>query len=210
MNGLPFATKPRHVGPCICLSISPIPEQKGPHPFPQRPTQRPILRRSDRMATIPPCAAQYSAYLNLSGLGSDNFLFPILPGQPPFHDVENSPMVKSKSTKSWKTAASTAGAKPRGGRSVHTNNLETPDLLHLDNDALSEDNAARQGGGIDTLVTGANDADGARLEDRNVVNDVGSLTATVTISLHLSMRLPLTCSFIWPRVISQMQQITPA
>ena len=96
-------------------------------------------------------------------------------------------MAKGKVSKSRKTAISTAGAKPpRGGRSVHAQNLETPDLLHLENDTVSGDNVACQGGGIDTLATGTNDADDARLEDRNVIDDVASLTATVRISLHLS------------------------
>jgi hypothetical protein len=51
--GLPSGTTPRHMGLCICISITPISEKNRPYPFPQRPTQRPIYRRSDRMATRP-------------------------------------------------------------------------------------------------------------------------------------------------------------
>ena len=101
-------------------------------------------------------------------------------------------MAKSKSTKSRKTVPSTAGAKPaRGGRSVHAQNLETPDL---DNNTVSEGNTTRQRGGVDTLADGANGADDACLEERNVIDDTGSITATVMINLHLSTCLPLTCS----------------
>jgi hypothetical protein len=89
-------------------------------------------------------------------------------------------MPKSKSSKSRKTVTSTAGAKPaRGGRSVHAQDLETPDLLPLDNDTLSKDNVTRQGGGVDARTDGTNGADDARVEDRNVIDDMRSLTATV-------------------------------
>ena len=89
-------------------------------------------------------------------------------------------MVKSKSSKSRKTVTSTASAKAaRGGRSVHAQDLETPDLLHPDNDTLSEDNTARRGGEVDARTDGTDGADDTRVVDRNVINDMGSVTATV-------------------------------
>lgn len=79
-------------------------------------------------------------------------------------------MPKPKAPRSRKTVSSTAGAKPaRGKRSA----------LQPDNDILSEDNIAHGGGDVDARTDGTNGANDARVEDRNVTDDMGSLTAQV-------------------------------